>query len=561
MKFKSELIILYFLFFSFIGVVLLLVAYDFMETKDALSILLEGFTFISILFFLILTIKMKAHIILILGCFFISTSSFFNVLEEVGNVELSEFVDTVLENVLFTLGVLLSSIGVLFLLNKRNEMDEKLKHQATHDSLTGLSNWYMVNEHLQNAIIQSKKKNHPIALMFLDLDHFKFVNDSKGHKAGDGVLQQVAKRLSSQIPEGQLVGRKGGDEFLVILENADRAIALDVASRLLESIEEPFYINNDEFFISTSIGISLFPQDGNQHDVLINKADKAMYLAKKSGKNTIQFFVTESEDALSRKLIIETDLRKAIINEELALYYQPKIELKTGMLLGVEALLRWNHPVLGMISPMEFIPIAESSGMIIPIGEWVVETACKQNRKWQDQGYPPFSIAVNVSALQFHDRKLVDMIQWTLKKHQIAPELLEIEITESVMQDVKESFQIINELKQLGIRVAIDDFGTGYSSLNLLHKLTVDYVKIDKSFIKEIFTNKASASLVKTMIEMGSIMGFRLIAEGIEEEKQAVFLTDNGCDIGQGYFYSPPLPERELESVLEKHLVSYQQKQ
>ncbi|PLS18680.1 hypothetical protein CVD28_06015 [Bacillus sp. M6-12] len=554
MKFRNELYILVVLLTGFISFSYMLYAKSLIEADDIFSVGLEGITFLSILFFLMLTIKMKAQKLLVLGCLFVSIGSVLNILDVIEGIELPGFIDVYIENGLFSIGIAMCSIGVFILLNKENEMKRKLKHQATHDSLTNLPNWYMINDYLAGALARCQKSNKELAVMFLDLDRFKFVNDTKGHKAGDLVLKKVAERLAASVRDGHVVARKSGDEFIIVLEDADKASVIATAKRVLKSFKEPFFDTNEEVFISTSIGISLFPQDGNTPDTLIHKADKAMYMAKKQGKNNFQFVKTESDKALTRKVQLESALRKAIQNDELMLHYQPQLELKTGKLKGVEALLRWNHPVFGSISPMEFIPIAEETGIIVQIGEWVIDEACRQNRIWQDEGFTPIRIAVNVSALQFQNSRLIKNIRQTLENYELDPELLELEITESVMHDLEDTFHIFADLKEIGVKISIDDFGTGYSSLSVLHKLTMDYVKIDKSFVQEIWTSPTSATLVKTIIDIGSTMNFKLIAEGIEDEDQAKFLEDNGCHLGQGYYYSRPLPTEEIEVFMKEQM-------
>lgn len=327
----------------------------------------------------------------------------------------------------------------------------------------------------------------------------------------------------------------------------------EVADRILNNFSSPFILKEEEFFTSPSIGISLYPGDGQDEETLTKNADKAMYLAKKRGKNNYQFYIYEDEDILDRKIKLEQGLKRALKKNEFQLNYQPKINLKTGKIYGVEALLRWHHSELGLISPVEFIPIAEEIGMIIRIGKWVLEEACKQNKEWQASGIW-IKMAVNVSAVQFEDNFFVEKVKDILAESQLSPMYLGLEITESVMQNINHSAAIIHALKEIGVKVSIDDFGTGYSSLSILNTLPIDLVKIDKSFVNEIITNSNTASLVKTMIEMGKSLNFDLVAEGIENQQQADFLIQNGCHFGQGYFYCPPLPAAETEKFINKNL-------
>jgi diguanylate cyclase (GGDEF)-like protein len=429
---------------------------------------------------------------------------------------------------------------------KFEEGEEKVHHLAFHDALTGLPNRYKLMEDLNHSIERCKAHNKELAVVFLDLDRFKFINDSKGHYTGDLLLKHVANRLLKLVREGDIVARHGGDEFIILLEDIEKSKIEEIVKSIHKSFTHPFLLGNDvEFFTSTSIGISLLSKDGDDGETLLINADIAMYRAKKRGKNSYQFY-EHRLDNNERKIKLEQGLMKALDKNEFILHFQPQIELDTGERKGFEALLRWNHSEYGILSPLEFIPIAEDTRLIVPIGQWVVESACKQIKYWQNNGLTVYKIAVNVSVLQLQDSSFVEMIKCILHEYQISPQLLELEITESFMQDVKESFMILSQLKEIGVKLSIDDFGTGYSSLHVLSQLPIDYVKIDKSFIKEMTHNPKTAALVKVMMEMGANLGFELIAEGIENEEQAEFLNQIGCRFGQGYLYSPPLPADEI---------------
>ncbi|WP_180994189.1 putative bifunctional diguanylate cyclase/phosphodiesterase [Bacillus sp. Marseille-P3661] len=431
----------------------------------------------------------------------------------------------------------------------KKEYQEKIEHLAYHDHLTGLPNRFLLNRQLEETLANYKGTNNKLSLLFIDLDRFKFINDTMGHKLGDNLLIQVSERLVKNVRDGDVVARQGGDEFLVLLKNGDSSHAQEVAERILKCFTIPFIIDGEEFYSSPSIGISTYPNDGEDADTLIKNADKAMYLAKKRGRNNFEFYLKEDESILERKLLLERELKKAIYKKQLILHYQPKVEMVTGKIYGVEALLRWQHPELGLISPAEMIPIAEESGMIIPIGEWVLRESCKQIKAWEEAGFF-IKIAVNVSSLQFGESRFVETVKAVLSESQLSPERLCLEITESIMQDIKQSSVIILELKELGVEIAVDDFGTGYSSLSVLNSLSIDTVKIDKSFVKDISSNSNTASLVKTIIEMGENLKFGLVAEGIEDKRQAEFLIQHGCIFGQGFFFSPPLPVAEIENLL-----------
>ncbi|TKC18891.1 sensor domain-containing protein [Robertmurraya kyonggiensis] len=430
----------------------------------------------------------------------------------------------------------------------KKQQQERIEYMAFHDALTGLPNRYMYNDTLEEALERCKQAHHVLGVMFIDVDHFKSVNDTMGHEAGDELLKQVSERIRENVREEDMVARPGGDEFTVLLENVHENLVRDIAHRIIKAFTSPFLINNKEIYASNSIGVSLYPVDGDDKETLNSKADIAMYFAKKSGKNKYQFF-NEHGDKLARKLQLEQDFRSAIEENEFYLEYQPCVELKTGSVYCVEALVRWKHPILGIIPPNEFIPIMEETGWIVNLGTWVLNEACRQNKEWQKLGIN-VKVAVNVSSIQFEAENFVDVVKEALLKHEMQSDFLEIEITESVMQNVEKSTRIIHELKELGVKISIDDFGTGYSSLSLLSSLSIDHVKIDKSFIDGITSNSNIASVVKKMIEMGESLNFDLIAEGIELEEQANFLIENGCRYGQGYYFSRPVSPEEIQKLL-----------
>jgi diguanylate cyclase (GGDEF)-like protein len=414
----------------------------------------------------------------------------------------------------------------------------------------------MLDKYLEEAIKNSEKTNQELFIMFIDLDRFKFINDTMGHKMGDILLIQVSERLLKSVREGDIVARQGGDEFLILLKNTNLYGVKKIAEGIINSFTSPFLLEGEEFFTSPSIGISVYPKDAHDKETLTRHADSAMYMAKKRGKNNFQFYNSENEELRQRNIKVEQGLKRALVNKEFQIHYQPTVELKTGKIFCVEALLRWTQPELGKIAPTEFIPIAEEIGMIVPIGSWVLHEACKQNKRWQESGIT-ICVAVNVSAIQLEDPHFVEIVNDTLFKSQLSPEYLILEITESVMKNITNSNSIINKLKNLGVKIAIDDFGTGYSSLSVLNKFTIDLVKIDKSFVNEITTSTNAASLIKTMIEIGENLEFNLIAEGIENGQQADFLTKNDCRFGQGFLYSPPRPADEVESLLIRQYIMH----
>jgi diguanylate cyclase (GGDEF)-like protein len=398
------------------------------------------------------------------------------------------------------------------------------------------------------------QKEQPMAIFFLDLDRFKFINDTKGHSIGDVLLKKVAECLQQAVGSDCMVSRYGGDEFIILANNMDKQRASLLAKKILDRFSEAIDLDRNTYFITPSIGISLYPADGTDIESLIQKADTAMYQAKENGKNNFQFFSCELANLTLRKIELENDLRKALEQNDLQLYYQPQIDLETGKLVGVEALLRWKHPGLGNISPTEFIPLAEDSGLIVPIGLWVLETACEQNKAWQDAGFEAIPIAVNISVRQFQDEQFVDKVLSILEHTGLNPAYLELEITESILQNKNESTKILNQLKEHGIRFSIDDFGTGYSSLSYLRYLPLDKIKIDKSFLDQIDVDSHQRTMAKTIIDMGNNLGFTVVAEGIEKQEQVTILKEYACQIGQGYYYSLPLMVEQMDNFLmEKH--------
>ncbi len=439
-------------------------------------------------------------------------------------------------------------------ITNRKKAEKTIHAMAYYDSLTGLPNRNKFKQYLSGSLYDYPEQS--MAILFLDLDRFKVINDTKGHSTGDGILERVAIRLKAVIDGKGIVFRQGGDEFIIILSNVDESLVAATTEEILQRFTNPIVIEEQEFFVTPSIGISMYPRDGKDQESLIKHADTAMYLAKERGKNNYQFYFPELEKASSRNMDIENGLRKVLEFDQLSLHYQPKVDLKTFEIIGVEALVRWEHPVLGMVSPAEFIPLAEETGLIIPIGEWVLREACKQSKEWEENGLGIVPVAVNISVRQIKDDGFVEMVEDTLQNLAFEPERLELEITESIMQDFERSTTVLNRLKQLGVIISMDDFGTGYSSLNNLRHLPIDCIKIDKSFVDDIVKSSNQVSIVKAIIDMSQNMNFTTIAEGIEMEEQVSFLNRNGCQIGQGYHFSRPLPASELETFLRERKLS-----
>ena len=421
---------------------------------------------------------------------------------------------------------------------------ERLEHQATHDTLTGLANRHLLNERMLQAMAHVRRQGGVMAVVFLDLDQFKFVNDTLGHTAGDELLKQAAGRLRGCVREEDTVARLGGDEFVLLLgEQPDPQAVVHAVERVLGAMAQPYQVLGNEFATTCSIGVSLSPQDGEDVETLLKHADAAMYRAKAMGRNGFHFFTEEINATLTGRLSLERDLRRAIQADEFLLHYQPKVALRSGTLIGAEALVRWAHPEQGLLSPVHFIPLAEETGLILPLGERILRQACVQARAWLDAGLELRLMSVNISARQFHQHDLVQRVADVLSETGLRPEYLELELTESMMMaDAEEEVSRLNALKALGVQLSVDDFGTGYSSLSYLKRFPVDRLKIDKSFVRDIVTDPGDAAIAQAVIRLGQILGLVVTAEGVETDEQLAFLRRHGCDEAQGYYFSPPLP-------------------
>ncbi|QCJ41373.1 EAL domain-containing protein [Bacillus sp. S3] len=434
-------------------------------------------------------------------------------------------------------------------ITERKIAEKTIQNMAYFDSLTSLPNRNQFRNHL-NEVLNRQLDSNLLAVLFLDLDRFKVINDTKGHTVGDKILQRVANRLEMAVQDDGFVSRQGGDEFIILLEDTDKERAAVVAQRILYEFSKPLEVNSQEFFVTPSIGISLYPTDGLDEESLIKNADIAMYQAKERGKNNFRFYSSNLNGLSVQKMEMENALRKAIEKNQLALYYQPQISLATGELVGIEALIRWQHPEHGFIAPSEFIPLAEETGLIVPIGKWVLWEACIQRKAWGNAGLCHVPVAVNVSVRQFEDDHLIEYISTVLDEVGLEADQLELEITESIMQNLENSTIILNQLKKRGVLLSIDDFGTGYSSLSYLKHLPIDKIKIDKTFVDDIIYHSNQGVMVKTIIDMGLNLNFTVIAEGIETDEQLFFLKKNECKIGQGYLFSKPIPSEQMEEYL-----------
>ena len=434
---------------------------------------------------------------------------------------------------------------------KRSE--EQLAFLAHHDALTGLPNRFHLKEQLGHAVARSQRLKQRLALLFIDLDGFKLVNDSLGHAFGDQILQLVTERLRRASRQNDLLARLGGDEFTLVIEDvADNSNAAMLAHKINQALEPPFTLNGHDLFIGASIGISVFPDDGNSVEELLRNADAAMYQAKEEGKGRYSFYSRALTDDSYRRLTLETELRKAIASNGLILAYQPKVDSRSNQLVGAEALVRWNHPSRGPMPPAEFIPLAEKSGLIVPLSNWVLNETCRQIRAWLDWGLPVVPVAVNISGLHVQTSDLVASVKQALATHGVPPELLELEITEDSIdfrQSQRNPRTVLEQLDEMGIAIALDDFGTGYSSLSQLKALPISSLKIDKSFIRDIAEDRSDEAIIKALMIMAHTLGFNIVAEGVETQKQADFLRRYDCDVSQGYLYSRPLSARHFETL------------
>ena len=438
---------------------------------------------------------------------------------------------------------------------KRNLMRE-LAHQAHHDALTGLPNRLNFNESLNQALARAKRKRGMLSVMFLDLDRFKLINDTMGHNLGDLLLKDIAERIRQTLREGDTIARQGGDEFLVLLpEIRDEQEVISVTERILGVFSQPLMLDGNEVYMSTSIGISLYPTDGSNLETLVKQADTAMYYAKEQGRNNYQFFTSGLNIKANNRLSTENSLRKALARGEFILHYQPQVDIESGSIVGLEALIRWNSAEQGIVPPFSFIPIAEDTGLIVPIGEWVLRTACAQNKAWQEQGYPHLRMAVNVSARQFREPRFIKLVAEILQETGLDPQWLELEITESIaMENGDASVEMLSLFKDLGVRISIDDFGTGFSSLNYLRRMPIDTLKIDQSFIKDISTGENGEEVVTAIIQLAKNLRLKVIAEGVETNSQRSFLKNKRCDEMQGFLFSKAVTPEEVEKLFDQSL-------
>ncbi len=436
----------------------------------------------------------------------------------------------------------------------QSQTNQRLYHLAHHDALTGLPNRNKFSERLAMELLNAQRRQTILAVLFLDIDHFKNINDSLGHDVGDVLLKKVSNILTGCVRKNDMIARQGGDEFIGILVDLKHAEdAAVVAHKMLAALQKPMNICGNQLFISSSIGISIYPNDAKNVEDLIKHADSAMYQAKESGRGSYHFYTNELHRFYERRFEIENHLRSALDHHEFELFYQPQIDLATRKIVGAEALIRWHCAALGNVSPAEFIPVAEESGLIIDIGKWVLQTACEQNKRWADSGYSQIMIGINLSSIQFREPGFIDTLIETIGLSKASPKYIDLELTERIiMKEDDATICTLNEIHECGIHLSIDDFGTGYSSMSYLKKFPIDTLKVDRSFIIDVANNSDDAVIVSAMINLGHSLGLTVIAEGAEHVEQVDWLQQHGCDEIQGYYFSKPLPVSEMESYMKK---------
>lgn len=449
-------------------------------------------------------------------------------------------------------GRIIGVIGLVRDITGRKAAEQEIEFQAYHDSLTGLANRRLFQEHLSLSLALAQRRGTPVAVLFLDLDHFKVINDSLGHTIGDQLLREVAQRLKAAVREGDTVARVGGDEFTIVLQEFARPDAATVvAEKVLRTIAEPIEVAEHRLYITGSIGIAFFPAEGEDAETLLRSADTAMYRAKEEGRNTYQFATRELNRSTQERMTLESGLHHALDAGEFELFYQPQVEAEDLTIVGMEALLRWHHPQRGLMTPDQFIGVAEDRGLIVAIGDWVIREACLAARRFRDQGLRTFRVAVNLSARQFRDPSLLSTVHQAIREAGIDATQLELEITESAaMEDVELTMTTLAKLRTLGVTIAIDDFGTGHSSLSYLKRFPIDALKIDKGFVLDLPDKFEDAAIVSSIIQLANGLGLRVVAEGVEKREQLDFLRESGCRELQGYYFSYPVPLGEMEDLV-----------
>jgi len=449
-------------------------------------------------------------------------------------------------------GIVTGVIGRILDLSDRKRTEQQMEYQAYHDALTGLANRRLFQEHLTLALALAARKRRPVAVLFLDLDHFKVVNDSLGHTLGDALLREIATRLRSSVREGDVVARVGGDEFTIVLQELEKKEdAAAMAQRVLRIVAEPIDVDGQRLYVTTSIGIAVYPDDGEDGETLLKNADNAMYRAKAVGRNTYEMSTQELSRSMQERLTLESGLHQAMERNEFEVYYQPQIDIRSMRIVGMEALLRWRHPERGLMTPENFLSVAEERGFIVLIGDWVLRTALNQARAFRDLGFHDFRVAVNLSARQFRELSLVESIENAIEQSRLEPNFLELEITESVaMENIDLTLKVLERLRRTGISIAIDDFGMGHSSLSYLKRFPIDCLKIDRNFVEDLPDRFEDAAIVRSVIELAQGLNLRVVAEGVETKPQLDFLRDHGCREVQGFYFGFPVPAPQFQETL-----------
>ena len=450
-------------------------------------------------------------------------------------------------------GTVTHSISIFTDVTDRKLDEESLIRNAQYDALTGLPNGVLFLDRLEHSISSAVRRQRLISVLFIDIDHFKTINDTLGKGAGDLLLVEAALRLQRCLRDGDTVARLGSDEFVMLFDDLEREDAIEpVAERILASMSKAFMLEGQEAFVSASIGVSIFPRDGADGETLIRHADIAMYRAKQYGRNIFQVFSEEMQSNIVHRMSLEANLRRALERNEFVLHYQPQLNLANGRIVGAEALIRWQHPEMGMVSPAQFIPLAEETGLIVPMGEWVIDTACNQVRLWHEAGLKMPRVAVNISARQFRQKDLLKVVEQSLRLHRQEASVLEIELTESmVMHDPDRTILLLRKMKEMGLHISLDDFGTGYSSLSYLRRFPIDVLKVDQSFVRDVTTSPDDAAIAASIIALAHSLNLTTVAEGVETAGQLEYLTRQKCDVMQGYFFSKPLTAASFSMLLQ----------
>lgn len=434
----------------------------------------------------------------------------------------------------------------------RKEVEQNLYHLAYYDSLTNLPNRSNFMKELRSYVLDIQLAKEKFALLFIDLDNFKLINDQQGHDIGDLVIVNAANNIKGAIREKDVVARMSGDEFIVLLKGIENEEdTMNIVRKIMEKFRLPIHLNGKEYAITCSIGIAFYPEHGKSPEELIKNADAALSEVKRNSKDNYAIYDRQLENVSLERRIIENAMRKGLNEHQFFLEYQPKINIQNNQLVGVEALVRWNHPDLGAIPPGKFISLAEATGLIVPLGEWILKESCRQGREWQNKGFGQLTVAVNVSVRQLQDPNFVQQVEQILKDTGFNPKLLELELTESILADLNSIIPVLNRLRNMGIQISVDDFGTGYSSLSYIKHLPVDTLKVDASFVKDIHKNEESKAIVKAIINLANTIGLKVIAEGIENEAHVITLRNDGCMFGQGFYYSRPLKKEEFEEFVQ----------